>query len=131
MFDLRKIFAVPKDFLKSKNYCTSKLKFGSGNCVRPCKIILAIILWNSDIHASVNWCDKHHRDIGYIWHPNKSLAVAKVFFLKKNKETNNQGQVRKKSYQSVLPQKSIKFSSNEDKWRNNKLGQKIVILNLI
>ena len=23
MFDLRKIFAVPKDFLKSKNYCTT------------------------------------------------------------------------------------------------------------
>ena len=23
IFDLRKIFAVPKDFLKSKNYCTN------------------------------------------------------------------------------------------------------------
>ena len=59
----------------------------------------------------------------------KILVSCKGVFPKKNKETNNQGQVRKKSYQSILPQKSIKFSSNEDKWRNNKLRQKIVILN--
>ena len=26
MFDLRKVFAVPKDFLKLKNYCTMDLK---------------------------------------------------------------------------------------------------------
>ena len=114
-FDLRNIFAVPKDFLKSKNYCTSKLKFGSGNCVRPCKIILTIILWNSDIHASVNWCDKHHRDIGYIWHPNKSLAVAKVFFPRKTKKQITKARSEKKATKVF----SLKKASNFHQMRIN------------
>ena len=110
---------------------TSKLKFGSVNCARPCKIFFTVILLNSDIQAShivkLMWL-RLQRYWLYLA-SQKILVSCKGVFPKKSKETNNQGQVRKKSYQSILPQKSIKFSSNEDKWRNNKLRQKIVILN--
>ena len=32
IFDLRKIFAVPKDFLKSKIYCTVATEDAAKNC---------------------------------------------------------------------------------------------------
>ena len=45
MFDLRKVFAVPKDFLKSKNYCTIEQSGLFGNNFFQCHMLLVGTSW--------------------------------------------------------------------------------------
>ena len=55
------------------------------------------------------WCDTHYRDIGYIWHPNKSLEVAKVFFPRKAKKQITKARSEKKATKVFSLKKALNF----------------------